>query len=364
VVQGVSAVLRKEMLHLRRDPFTLVLAFVLPIVEAIGFGFSVGPAVRHIPLAVYDEDRQAASRRLVDDFENSSFFEARYRVFRPGDLEELIRGGRAKAALHIPPDFSRDLDAGIPTRVQLLVDGLEVQYASSALNAASSIGARLAGDHARAPAIEVAPIVLYNRDFRPNLFVLSGLLALILTPCGVALSSLTLVREKEMGSYEQLIVTPITTLGLILGKIIPYGVISAIDGLIIVFISLALFQFPFQGSVVLFCALSLLFFLAVLGYGLLISAIARNALQAILLALILIFPPIFFSGFDHPFSLLPPALKVVGCLFPMTFYLDISRAIMVRGQGIADLWGDVGALAAQAAVLFGLTAWRFRKTLG
>jgi ABC-2 type transport system permease protein len=201
--QGVSAVLRKEMLHLRRDPFTLVLAFVLPIVEAIGFGFSIGPAVRHIPLAVYDEDRQAASRRLVDDFENSSFFETRYRVFRPGDLEELIRSGRAKAALHIPPGFSRDLDAGVPTRVQLLVDGLEVQYASSALNAASNIGARLAGDHARSPAIEVAPIVLYNHDFRPNLFVLSGLLALILTQCGVALSSLTLVREKEMGSYEQ-----------------------------------------------------------------------------------------------------------------------------------------------------------------
>ena len=358
------AVLRKEVLHLRRDVFTLVLAFVLPLVEVIGFGFSVGGAVRHIPLAVNDEDRQALSRHLVADFENSSYFEVRYRVSHPRDLEDLMKSGKAKAALHVPPDFSSDLDAGRPTRVQLLVDGLEFQYAQSALTAASSIGAHLGADGGPRRGIEIAPVVLWNPQFRPALFVLSGLLALILTQCGVALASLTLVREKEMGSWEQLIVTPITTPALILGKIVPYAVISAINGVMIVAMSLALFDFPFRGSVPLFCALSALFFVAVLGYGLLISALARNALQAILLALLLIFPPIFFSGFEHPFSLLPTPLKVVGCLFPMTFYLDISRAVMVRGLPLHDLWYDVGALVALSLALFGLTAWRFRKTLG
>jgi len=342
-----------------------VLAFVLPIVEAIGFGFSVGGAIRHIPLAVYDEDRQALSRRLVTDFENSSYFEVRYRVASPDALEQLIRRGKAKAGLHIPPDFSRDLDAGLPTRVQLLLDGLEIQYAESALGHAGAIAERLGADTApQRGGVELAPIVLYNRKFRPALFVISGLLALILTQCGVALASLTLVREKEMGSYEQLIVTPVTTPALIIGKLVPYAIISAINGVVIVFLSLWLFDFPFRGSVSLFCALSFLFFLAVLGYGLLISAIARNALQAILLALLLIFPPIFFSGFDHPFSLLPTPLKVVGSLFPMTFYLDISRAIMVRGLALRDLWYDVAGLVALSAALFSLTAWRFRKTLG
>jgi len=216
----------------------------------------------------------------------------------------------------------------------------------------------------RVPSVEVAPVLLWNPQFRPALFVISGLLALILTQCGVALSSLTLVREKEMGSYEQLIVTPITTLALIVGKLIPYAVISAINGVMIVFISLKMFDFPFRGSVPLFCALSLLFFLAVLGYGLLISALARNALQALLLALLLIFPPIFFSGFDQPFALLPAPLRIIGAIFPMTYYLSISRAIMVRGQSLGDLWSDVAGLAILSAVLFTLTAWRFRKTLG
>jgi drug efflux transport system permease protein len=362
-LQGVSAVLKKEVLHLRRDVFTLVLAFVLPIVEAIGFGFSAGPAVRHVPLAVYDEDGRAPSRRLVADFENSSYFELRHRARDPAELEELIRQGKAKAALHIPPRFSSDLDAGRSPRVQLLLDALEIQYAQSALNAAGSIGAHVSGT-TRAPTVEVAPVLLWNPQFRPALFVISGLLALILTQCAIALSSLTLVREKEMGSYEQLIVTPVTTLALIVGKVIPYAVISAINGVIIVFISLQLFDFPFRGSVPLFCALSLLFFLAVLGYGLLISALARNALQALLLALLLIFPPIFFSGFDQPFALLPAPLRIVGAIFPMTYYLNISRAIMVRGQSLGDLWSDVAGLAILSAVLFTLTAWRFRKTLG
>jgi ABC-2 type transport system permease protein len=363
-MQGLIAVLRKELLHLRRDPFTLVLAFVLPIVQAVGFGMSVGGSPRHIPLAVLDEDRQALSRRLVADFEHSSYFEVHQRVLRPDVLSELIDHGEAKAALHIPPDFNRDLEAGRPVRVQLILDGLEIQYAQSAVSAASSIAARLMGDGTGPPRVEVAPLILYNREFRPQLFVISGLLALILTQCGIALASLTLVREKEMGSYEQLIVTPVTTLSLIVGKMIPYALISAVNGVLIVALSMRVFDFPFRGSVGLFCALSLLFFLAVLGYGLLISALARNALQAILMALLLIFPPIFFSGFDSPFSLLPTPLKVIGSIFPMTFYLDITRSIMVRGLPLDALWYDIGGLLTLTVVLFALTAWRFRKTLG
>jgi ABC-type multidrug transport system permease subunit len=365
VLQGVSAVFRKEILHLRKDVFTLVLAFVLPIIQAIGFGSSVGGAARLIPLAVYDEDHQRASRELVADFENSSYFRLRYRVSEAGELERLIRSGKAKAGLHIPPHYSRDLDAGVPTRVQLLVDGVEHQFAASAVSAAGGIESRLAADGApRRKPVEIAPFLLYATELSPSLFVISGLLALVLTQCGIALASLTLVREKETGSFEQLIVTPITRLALVVGKIVPYAIISAINGVAVVLMSIWIFDFPFRGSPVLFAVLSLLFFVAVLGYGLLISAVATNAVQAVLLALILIFPPIFFSGFDSPFSTLPTPLKAVGLLFPMTFYLDISRGIMVRGVSLGDLWVDVLGLVVQCGVLFSVTAWRFRKTLG
>jgi ABC-type multidrug transport system permease subunit len=364
MLRGVAAVFRKEILHLKKDPFTLGLAFLLPIVEAIGFASSIASTARYIPLAVYDEERERTSRELVARFENSSYFRVASVVSEPSALERLIRRGEVKAGLHIPPNFGRNLEAGLPTRVQLLLDGLEHQFAAGALSAAGGIEAQLAGDGRGPPAVEITPVLLYADELSPALFVISGLLALILTQCGVALASLTLVREKEMGSFEQLIVTPVTRLALVVGKIVPYAVISAINAVAIVIVSVWFFDFPFRGSPLLLAVLSVLFFVAVLGWGLLISAIASNAVQAVLLALLVIFPPIFFSGFDAPFSILPAPLKVVGSMFPMTFYLNISRGIMVRGVSLDALWPDIFGLVAQCAVLFTLTAWRFRKTLG
>lgn len=362
--KGLWAVLKKELFHLRKDPLTLVLAFLMPIVETIGFGSAVSTAPRQIPLAVYDEDHSRSARDLVTAFMNSSYFRAPLFVADPDALERCIRTGRAKAGLHIPPHFSTDRDAGKPTRVQLLLDGLEYQYAGSALKAAGGIESTFAVSAAPPPAIEIAPLLLYNRQASPALFTTSGLLALILTQCAIALSSLTLVREKETGSFEQIIVTPITRGGLIAGKLLPYALISAVDGLLVIGLSLWLFESPFRGSALLLAALSVLFFLAVLGYGLFISAVARNSTQALLLALILVFPPIFFSGFDAPLSLAPPPIQVLGMLFPMTFYLNICRGIMVRGLALADLWPDVIGLIVQSLVLYTFTAWRFRKTLG
>jgi ABC-2 type transport system permease protein len=365
--RGFRAILLKEFLVVFRDRYTLFFMFFPPLIQIIAFGFALDTDVKHMPLVVWNEDRTAASRQLIDAFANTGSFRLVGEVYSVDEMAAAIRRGQAQAGIQIPPDFSRQLRAGRTATVQVLIDGSSSTAALQALNTAigvtfrQSIGVLLAETGRRDVPIEVRPQVLYNPAMRsPNFFV-PGVIGMALQIATVFAAAMSIVRERERGTLENLLVSPVTRWGLMLGKMVPYLCISMTMALILLVIQRVVFGVYLKGSAVMLFVATLLYVFALINLGLLLSTRAETQSQALQLGLSLLLPSVFFSGYIFPRETMPWIFYACGSLLPVTYYLELMRAVVLKGAVFADFWKNLVVLGLMGFVLFVACALRFRQ---
>jgi ABC-2 type transport system permease protein len=358
---GYGAVLYKELRHVARDRMTLVLSLGLPILQLLLFGFAINTKVEHIATGVLNEDGGALSTRFVDALRGSNMFDVQAIAASRSELQHLVVSGRAPVAFDIPPNFTADIQAGHSAQVQALVDGSDSTIAQPAYAAATAVGSSVATTTLNEP-IDVRPRVLFNPSMRSANFLVPGLIGLIMQLITMFLTSLSIVGEREQGTLDQLLVTPIGALGLMLGKITPYAIIGFLDFLLVLAAMHWIFAVPIVGSVPLLLLLSVGFLMAALGFGLLISSLARTQIQAMLGVFALTLPSILLSGFFFERSLMPPVMQWLGNLVPLTYFFIILRGIILRGAGLVDLWQPIVAMLALALVVVTAASIRFARS--
>ena len=359
-LRGYGAVLYKELRHVVRDRATLILAVALPIVQVTLFGYAINTKVEHVATVVLNEDLGPASVAFVDALRASRTFEVRRQAASRAALMNEIVSGRARVAFDIPPNFTADLRSGHRAQFQALIDGSDSTIAQPAYAAATQIGIAVAG--ASASAIDVRPRVLFNPGLRSANFLVPGLIGVIMQLITMFLTALSIVGERERGTLDQLLVTPVGALGLMLGKIAPYGAIGFLDFLLVLAAMRWIFDVPIAGNVALLLALSAGFLIAALGLGLLVSSVARTQVQAMLGVFALTLPSILLSGFFFERPLMPPIMQWLGNLIPLTYFLEILRGIILRGAGMADLWPSVTAMLGLGFALIVVAGIRFART--
>jgi ABC-2 type transport system permease protein len=368
---GLLPVLRKEAIHIRRDPMALFFTVFIPVLQLLLLGFAINTNVRRIPTAVYDEAKTQESRRLLDRFVNSDDFRIVYDARSDDELNAEIVAGRAKVGLRIPPDYSRRLLAGETASILVLVDGSDSSVAGEASNVANAIALQesldrvlsFASVRAELP-VEARRKVLFNPDSRSPNFLLPGMIVVLLQMMTVTLTAFAIVRERERGTLEQLFMTPVRPVGLMLGKIVPYAVVSFAELCVVLALMRTAFAVPIRGNVLLLLALSVPFILSMLGLGLLISTRARSQQEAIQMAFGTMMPSIFLSGYIFPIDTMPVFFQWVSRAIPATYLIEIARGVILRGAGLADLWQQGLALAAMSVLFIGVSARRFRKKVG
>jgi ABC-2 type transport system permease protein len=363
------AMARKEVLQLRRDPRSLALAFVLPLFQLTFFGYAITLDVDDIPLAVLDQDRTEASRRLVDVLSASGYFHVAERLESYAEVDTHLTRGSVAAVLTIPPAFSADLAAGRPAPVQLAVDGTDANTATIAIGYADAI---VAGHSASivlqgrtvVPAVSLEPRVWYNPTLESRNMVVPGLIAVIMSIIAALLTALTIAREWERGTMEQLVSTPVHRLEVVLGKLLPYIGIGLIDVTVILLAGLFLFGVPFRGNVVLLFALTLLFLVGALGLGIFISATLRSQVLATQAAMIATYlPAVLLSGFLFDIASMPAVVRMFTYITPARYYIAITRGILLKGAGIDVLWVQAAAMVIFAAIGLTLATRNFRKVV-
>ncbi len=356
----------KELVQLRRDRLTIGMMLALPIVQLLLFGYAINNDVRNMPTVVYDQDRSAAGRDFVARMVATGFYELRGEVDGYADIEDGFRSGAAKVGLVIPSGYSAALGAGRPARLQLLVDGSDPQTVASATNTAASLAAArsaaLAGARAAA-GIQLEPAILYNPDQRTAVHIVPGLVGVILTMTMVMLTSMAIARERERGTLEQLIVSPIRPAELIVGKIVPYVTIGYAQMTLILFIGAAVFDVPIVGSIGLLYLLSMLFIAANLAIGLFFSTLAKTQQQAMQMSFFFLLPNILLSGFMFPFEGMPVPAQWLSQLLPLTHDLRIARGITLKGAAFHDLQGELVWIGCILVALIVVASLRFTKKL-
>ena len=367
--RGFTAILYKEFLTVLRDPLTLFFKLFPPIVEMIAFGYALDTDVKHIATLILDEDRTIETRELIDHFVNTQTFRVVGTVQSVTELAEGIRRGRAYVGLQIPPGFTRELRAGRTARVQVLIDGSNSSIAGSSLNTALNVGFRSALLQVAAITglrdlpIEVRPQILYNPEMRsPNFFV-PGVIGIVLQIATCFATAMSLVRERERGTLEQLLVSPLSRWGLMLGKLAPYLFIGMLMAAGLFAVMRWLFQVPIAGSVPALMFASFLYVFALLSLGLLISTRAGNQIQALQMTMIFLLPSVFFSGFIFPRETMPWIFYAIGSILPATYYIELERAVVLRGASLADFGFNIVVLAVMGGLLFSLCALRFRQKI-
>lgn len=366
-MRGFRAVLRKEALQMARDRGTLQFALLIPAFQLGLFGL-IDTNVKHVPTVVFDQSRSAESRTLVSDFVNTALFDVVAYAPSRAAMREAIVAGRASVGIEIPPDYARRRLARRPADVLVLIDGSDSSISAQALAAAngaalaSSLADLGAGDFERL-SIRVHPLLLFNPDSRSANLLLPGLVGILLTFSATLLASFAIVREKERGTLEQLMVTPASPVAVTLGKLLPYLVLGFAQLLLILLLMTTLFRVPIHGSLPLLLALSTVYLFALLSLGLLVSSWSSTQMEAIQISQMFLLPSIMLSGYIFPLSSLPGALRAVAQVLPATHFIRISRGIIIRGADFFDLWPSVAALLGLAALLVAGSARAFRKTI-
>lgn len=367
--RGFRAILFKEFIVIFRDRATLFFMFFPPLMQIIAFGFALDNDVKHMALAVLNEDRTVESRQLIEAFVNTRTFRVVAEAQSLEELTALVRRGEAYAGLQIPPTFTRDLQAGRQAQVQVLIDGSNSTTALQALNTSLGIGFRrsinilLEEAGRRALPIEVRPQVLYNPDMlAPNFFV-PGVIGIALQIATVFATAMSIVREREKGTIEQLMVSPLSRWGLMLGKMLPYLCISMTMALLLFVILRLVFWVPIRGSVPTLCLAAFLYIFALSNLGLLVSTTAHNQNEAYQKAMALLLPSIFFSGFIFPRETMPWIFYAISTVLPATYFIDLMRAVVLRGATMTEFARHFVILGTMGIVFFVLCALRFRKRL-
>lgn len=375
-IYNIRAIIWKEILQIIRDPFTLIMMFLIPIFQLTIFGFAVNMDVQHIPTVIYNQDNRKASRELIMDFVNTKYFDIVGYVNSPKQLHDQIVKGKAKVGINIPPDYSVNLLRSFPTSIQILIDGSNSTMSMQALNVSRAITqkrsieitqkrlARIMGVKLELiPPIEDRPKVLFNPDLKSANFMVPGLLGIIMQLITILLTAFAIVREKERGTLEQLIVTPIRPFELMIGKLSPYFIISMIDMILVLICMIVIFHVPISGSLTLLIILSILFLITSLAIGLLISTIANNQIQAMQMTFLFYLPSIMLSGFVFPRETMPLLINWFGYLIPLTYFLEILRGIILRGVGINGLWDYIIPIIGFGIFFITLSIVRFNKKI-
>jgi len=365
--RGLLAILRKEIIHIKRDPATrFVLA--IPLIELLLFGYAIDTDVKYVPTVVLDFNQDAESRLLIKEFENTRYFKLVGDVRSDQELQAAIVSGRAKVGIKIPPDYSANLLNGRQGQVQVIIDGSDSTTALQILNASQQLGfLKSLEREGISPAmfsVDVRPRLLFNPNLQSANFFVPGLIGIVLQLVTVFLTAFAIVRERERGTLEQLLVTPVSKGGLILGKLLPYTVIGFAQTVLVLLVMVFLFGVPINGSVTLLLFLSLFFLVSALGIGIVISTFARNQGEAMQLSLMSMLPAFLLSGFVFPRDSMPLIIYIISLFIPATYYLEILRGIILRGAGIAALWDEALVLAAFGVFFMVLSALRFKKHLG
>lgn len=361
---------RKELLQMFRDPRTARIIFVAPVIQLVVFGYAVTTDVRNTRAVVLDRDHTEESRSLVDALTSSGYFVVASRVDRPAGLTDALDRGRATIALEIPPGFARSIETGTPARVQLLIDGTSSNTATVAQGYARRIiqqygerAARARGHWLPVP-IDLRARAWFNPDLESRVYNVPAVAGVIMMLMCLLLTSLAVVRERELGTLEQLMVSPLQPVELILGKTAPVMLVALIDLVIVTALAIFWFDIPFRGSLILLFAVSLILILTGLGLGLLISTVSSTQQEAYMTMFLVFLPMMLLSGFMFPVSSMPVFFQWATLLNPLRHFLEAVRAMFLKGAGLDVLWPQVLVLAAMGGLLLAVATLRFRKRTG
>jgi ABC-2 type transport system permease protein len=372
-LRRIAHIVKKELIQLRRDPRLLPILFIAPVFQLFVFGYAATTDVRNVRTAVYDEDRSAQSRGLVERFLRSGYFQLQRVVRAPEEVDAPLDSGAAQLVIHIPPTFAEDLASGRTAQVQLILDGSDSMTAGIVSGYVSGVVSDYSRDIASArlerfraaapmvPGIEERLRVWYNPELRSVNYMVPGVLGSLMLLVTMVLTSLAIVKEREVGTLEQLIVTPITPRELMLGKTIPFAIIGFADLALVTVVAVVWFGVPLAGSVLLLFLLTTAFLLASLGSGLLISTVSRTQQQAMMVSFFVMLPSIVLSGFMFPIENMPRVIQAITYLIPLRYYMTIVRGLFLKGSGLAVLWPHALALLVLGAGIMVLSAARFTK---
>jgi ABC-2 type transport system permease protein len=375
-MKTIYYIIVKEFLQLRRDRRMFGLSFMAPVIQLMLLGYAATTDIKDIPMLVYDQDQTSKSREFINRFVNSGYFVVKEETHSLSEIDRSIEDGHVWMALVIPTKFSSDLLALRQTKVQLLADGSDANSANISIGYASQIISTysqsiVAEILKRSPQLEqparVTPEirVWYNPELKSRNFMVPGVLAMVLMIITTTLTSLAIVKEKEIGTLEQLMVTPIKPYQFIVGKLLPFVIIGGLDVVLVILVARFWFDVPLRGSVTLLFALSGLFVLTTLGLGLFVSTISKTQQQAMMTAQFFFFMPfLYLSGFAFPIENMPRVIQYLTYLIPLRYFIVIIRGVFLKGVGIAELWPQAIPLWIFGLAILTLSVLRFRKRLG
>ncbi|WP_339061092.1 ABC transporter permease [Tepidibacillus marianensis] len=368
------SIVRKEVLQIRRDPPSLAIALLMPIMMLLLFGYAVNSDIDHLSTGVWDQDKSPESRAFIQNLVNTQSFEIVNHANSYQEIQEQMDLGKIKVGIVIPPDYSHLLDKGQGSTVQILIDGTEPNAAKTALSQAELTVQHQAIEHQQQQlskqgigeiesSISIEPRILYNPTMKSLVFNIPALIGLIMQNVTAILTAFALVREKERGTMEQLIVTPVRPIELILGKLVPYVGIGLFSFSIVLLTGVYWFGVPVKGSIPLLMLLSLLFLITTLAIGILISTVSKTQLQAMQMSFAFILPSVLLSGFIFPRETMPTIIQWIGGIIPLTYFLEILRGIFLKGIGLDYLWHETLILGIFTFVICAVAIMKFRKRI-
>nr|WP_028308084.1 ABC transporter permease [Desulfitibacter alkalitolerans] len=373
-INRFMAIVKKEMLQIKRDKVSLGIGIMMPLMFLLIFGYAINTDVEHIPTGVWDQSNSRASRELIAAYEVTGYFHILENATRYDELQYLMDSGHIEVGIVIPHDYAYGIEQNRDASLQILINGSDPTVARTALSAVQLITQNAALELQqqrldREGMVELAfPIqtetrVLYNPDMDSTFFNIPGLIGLVLQNVTALLTAFAMVREKERGTLEQLLVTPVKPVELIIGKLLPYVAIGMLSFTLVLTAGVLWFKVPVKGSILLLFILGLLFLVTTLSIGLFISTVARNQLQAVFITFAIIFPSVLLSGFMFPRDTMPFVIQALGGIIPLTYFLIILRGIFLKGISLNYLWTETMMLAVFAVIFCTIAVIRFRKNL-
>lgn len=368
----LRALVVKEFKQTLRDKITLAILLVMPIVELFIIGFAVNMDIKHVWTAVFDQSRSQDSREMIRSFTSSNYFDIKLYANSVNEVNEAVQAGYAKIGLIIPSDYASKIHGGRNTKLQVIVDATDSLSANSAMAAAQTLGILKSNELLRQQAmrhginlsgqlVEMRTKLWYNPDFVTSWYMIPGIMGLLLSISLITLMGMAIVREAEQGTLEQLLVTPMQAWELLLSKICPYIIIGYLQIVLSLAIGMIFFDMPFVGSMPLFMLLTFFYVVSDLAFGIMISTFSDNQLQALQLSTFIILPSVMLSGFIFPIESMPKFFQFLSWTFPVTFYNDLARQIILKGGGMEYVWDDVVALCIFIAVVFTSSVVKFKK---
>jgi len=370
--ERLMGLLRKEFTQVWRDKIMLVIMLVLPVIQLLILGFAINTDIKHVWTAVFDQSHSQESREMIRSLTSSNYFDITVDADSMQDVNDAVQSGAAKVGIIFPPDYASKISGARPTQVQVIVDGTDNMSAASAITAATTLGMLKSGEIAQTmlarkgvklggQVVAMTPKVWYNPDFISSWYMIPGIMGMLLCVSLITLMAMAIIRESEQGTLEQLLVTKMKAWELLLSKICPYIVIGYLQIMISIAMGTIIFDMPFVGSRLLFYTLTFFYVVADLAFGIMISTFSQTQLQALQLSVFIILPSVMLSGFIFPFESIPRFFQYLGYTMPVTFYIDLSRQIILKGGGIEAVWDDVVALGIFIAVVFTASVAMFKK---